>query len=258
MKKIITIILTAILFVAAAALGIDSVYRVDEVALEINYVSEDAKSEAAALKKELTELYKKQSVFRVNEEDSKEIFARFPYFRLTDFKKEYPDKLIVEATEDAEVFAVKQGEEYYILSLDGTILSVRNSPQNRSDGKDNVLIEGMEIAGDKGTVCQGEKFLKALPFLKELSIRFDGLRSNLVKVGYELKGGAIEQFNVKTREGVEIRVQKIEEFTQEKAEKVAQAYLGLQDVERLTGYIYATNGTDKVTVAYYPSEIPFE
>lgn len=258
MKKVITIILTVALFIAAAALGIDSVYRVGEVALEINYVSEEAKTEAEALEKELSELYGKQSIFRVKKEDAESVFARFPYFRLTDFKKEYPDKLVVEATEDAEVFAVKSGEKYYVLALDGTILSVRNSPQNRSDGKDNVLIEGVEISGERGELCQGEKINRALPFLKELSARLDGLRSNLVKVEYELKGGSIEQYNLVTREGVKIQVQKIQEMTSEKAEKVAKTYLGLEDSERLTGYIYATNGAEKATVAYYPTEIPFE
>lgn len=258
MKKVLTILLTVALFLAATALGIDNVYRVSEVSLEINYVSEEAKSEAESLEKELTALYEKQSSFRVKKEDAEEIFSKFPYFRLTDFRKEYPDKIIVEATEDAEVFAVKKGEEYYILSLDGTILSVRNTPSNRSDGRDNLLINGVEIEGEKGELCKGEKIEKLLPFLKELSKNLDGLRANIVEVGYELQGGSIEQFNVKTREGVQIKIQRIEEFTSEKAEKVAKTYLELADGERLVGYIYATNGVEKVTVAYYPTEIPFE
>ena len=110
MKKIITIVLTAVLFLSAVVLGINSVYRVTEVALEINFVSEDAKTEAEELKARLLETYDKRSVFEVKQEESDSIFAEFPYFRLTAFKKEFPNRIVVEATEDAEVFAVSAGE----------------------------------------------------------------------------------------------------------------------------------------------------
>ncbi len=258
MKKIITIILTVVLFVAATALGVNSVFRVDSIELKINYVSEDAKAEAELLRKELAELYEKESAFSVTALDSESVFAKYPYFRLTSFKKEYPNKLVIEASEDAEVFSVKSGENYYILALDGTILSVRKTAENRSDGKPNVLLNGIEISGEKGQPCIGEKLNRMLPLLQELSVRFDGLRSNLVEVNYSLKGGSIEQYDITTREGVVICVQRIDEFVAEKAEKISNLYFSLEDGERLKGYIYATNGAEKATVVYNPTEIFFE
>lgn len=258
MKKIITILLTLVLFLSATALGVTSVYRVEKLDLNIRFVSEDAKIEAESLRLELIKLYDKESVFTVKRETAESTFANYPYFRMTDFKIEYPNKLVVEAIEDAEVFSVKNGEEYYILGLDGTILSVRETPENRSDKKANVAITGMEISGAKGQPCIGEKINGILPLLKELSVRFDGLRSNLVSVEYQLLGGTIEQYDLFTKEGVVIRVRQAKEFVEEKAEKIANIYLSLKDDERLKGSIYVASGDGKTTVVYYPTEISFE
>ena len=260
MKKIITIVLTAVLFISAVVLGVNSVYRVTEVALEINFVSEDAKAEAEELKSRLLEVYDKRSVFEVAKEDSEEVFAQFPYFRLTAFEKEFPNRLVVEATEDAEVFAVSAGagKGYYILGLDGTILSIRETTLNRSDNAENILIEGVEISGEKGSVCVGEKFTKLLPFLKELSNGLNGLRSNVKKIEYRVYGGNVEQYDFTMWEGVTLSVQKVGEFVKEKANLVIQKYLALNDQELLGGYLYATNSQGKATVVYYPTEIPLE
>lgn len=257
MKKIITIVLTAILFVSAVTLGINSVYRISEVALEINYVSEDAKQEAEDLQARLSSVYDKRNIFTASEEDSENVFAEFPYFRLTEFRKEYPNKLVVEATEDSEVFAVANNTGgYCILSLDGTILSIRENSLNRSDGAPNILIEGVEVDGEKGAICSSEKITKLLPFLKELSACMDGLRANIIKIECALYGGNVEQYNFTMREGVRLMLQKADECVKEKASKVAEKYASLSDRELLGGYIYATNSAEKATVVYQANEIP--
>ena len=257
MKKFITIILTAILFISAVTLGVNTVYRVSEVGLEINFVSEEAKQEAEELQARLHTVYEKRSIFETAKEDAESVFAEFPYFRLTNFKKEYPNKIVVEATEDAEVFAVSNvAGEYFILALDGTILSVRESSLNRSDGAPNILIEGIEIAGEKGEVCTNEKLTKLVPFLKALSKNLDGLRANITKIEYTVYGGNIEQYNFSMREGVTLMLQKADEFVEEKANKVAEKYASLEDRELLGGYLYATNSAEKATVVYYPTESP--
>ena len=174
MKKIVTILLTVALFVTATALGVNSVYRVDTLDLNIRFVSEDAKMEAESLRAELVDLYEKESVFTVKQTDAESVFANYPYFRMTGFKKEYPNKLVIEATEDAEVFSVEKDGEYFVLALDGTVLSIRKTAENRSDGKPNVTIKGMEISGGKGEFCVGEKLNAVLPLLKELSTRLTG------------------------------------------------------------------------------------
>lgn len=255
MKKTITIILTALLFCAFSALGIDSVFRVEDVALEINVVSEDAKTEAQSLKRELLSIYEKNSIFSVDEKGAEEVLADFPYFRLTNFSKDYPNKLVVEVTEDAEVFAIQSQDEYYILGLDGTVLSKRTDPNNRSDGRENVFIEGVTVLAEKGEVCKTESIMKALPFLKTLSNRFNGLRSNIVKIVYE-KIGSNEQYTLYMREGLKIYVMRMDEFTTEKGDAIADAYLSMSDPARLSGSLFVTNTSEKVTIQALPNDLP--
>lgn len=250
MKKVITILLTVVLFAVAVILGCDSVFRVSELKLAVYPVSEEAQLEAEELKEKLESVYVNKSAFSAKGEDASEVFAQFPYFRLTGFEKEYPNKLVVKVTEDAEVFAVQSGEQYYVLGIDGTILSVRESSLNRSDGKNNVLVTGFEISGEKGERFQGERLALVFPLLQELSSRLGGLRSNLTEVSFSIQGGSIEEYCLQTTEGVRILVRKVDEFTKEKGQMIAETYSNLSDADRLTGVIFATNNESKATVVY--------
>ena len=139
-KKIITIVLTVIVFFTAAFLGVSAVYRVEEVTLVVKNVSSPALEEAAALRTVLEEAYLKKSTIKADDAAAKSAFENFAYFRLTGFEKDYPGRLVITATEDAEVYAVANGGNYVIYSGDGTKLSVRDSVKNRADGTDNLLV----------------------------------------------------------------------------------------------------------------------
>ena len=52
-KKVITIILTVLVFLSAALIGVANVFRVDDVVLETNVVSTEATAEAEQLRKDL-------------------------------------------------------------------------------------------------------------------------------------------------------------------------------------------------------------
>ena len=82
-KKIVTVILTAILFLSAALIGVANVYRVDSVVLNAGTVSSAARAEAEALKKELEEAYAGESSIFAGETVAKEIFEKYPYFRMS-------------------------------------------------------------------------------------------------------------------------------------------------------------------------------
>ena len=114
-RNVIAIILTALIFIAAALLGVSSVYRVSAVTLDVSVISEAAKGEADELQRKLAERYRDESIFFVEKQEAEEEFAAFPYFRMVSFKKTYPNRLVIQANEDAELFAVDRGNGYYIL-----------------------------------------------------------------------------------------------------------------------------------------------
>lgn len=119
-RNVIAIILTALIFIAAALLGVSSVYRVSAVTLDVSVISEAAKGEADELQRKLAERYRDESIFFVEKQEAEEEFAAFPYFRMVSFKKTYPNRLVIQASEDAELFAVDRGNGYYYLGGDGT------------------------------------------------------------------------------------------------------------------------------------------
>ena len=55
-KRVVTVILTVLIVLSAAVLGVANVFRVDSVIVNAPMVSDAAKAEAEALQKELNEI----------------------------------------------------------------------------------------------------------------------------------------------------------------------------------------------------------
>lgn len=247
MKKIVTIVLTVLVFLSAVFIGVSNVYRIDSVMVEANTYSQAAKSEAEQLQKDLKAGYAGENLLVADEEIALSVIAKYPYFRLTKFEKRHPDLLCIEVTEDAEVFAVKTANGYYILSQNGTILDIRADYKNRADGEENVVIQGGNPAGEVGQKVQGAGFDELLKMCIVMSEYLNGVRSNIWKILFDdvEDGGRIFLW---MREGVRINVMRPHLLTEEKAKMFTEKYLALSDEERLTGFIHATESFDETRV----------
>ena len=95
-KTVLTVILTALIVLSAAVLGVANVFRVDGVVVNAPMVSDAAKAEAEALQEELAMVYQGENTLFANEAKAEEVFAKYPYFRLTSFEKEFPNILVIE------------------------------------------------------------------------------------------------------------------------------------------------------------------
>lgn len=234
-KKIITIVLTVIVFFTAAFLGVSAVYRVEEVTLVVENVSSPALEEAAALRTVLEEAYLKKSTIKADDAAAKSAFENFAYFRLTGFEKDYPGRLVITATEDAEVYAVANGGNYVIYSGDGTKLSVRDSVKNRADGTDNLLVTSQteNLAADFETSS-------VFSFLKTLDALFGGIRGNVTQAELVQPASSEDSawLRVYFREGVQAAVYVPSAKAEDKAAALYECYTnGLSVAERTTGVI---------------------
>lgn len=258
-KNVLVIILTTLVFLSAVLLGFSSVYRIDDVFVCANTVSEEAKTEADALQKRLTEQYKEQSTFFADSAIAESVVAEFPYFRLTEVEKSYPNRLIVRVTEDEEVYAIpcdETAQSYYILGGDGTVLGIRADYNNRSDETGeakNVLITGLNVTGEKGAQIAGDERLSyVLAFCKKTAELLNGIRRNIVDV--EVTGASSEQtvtLKLNTREGVTIYVRNPSEQTEKKAEVAVNAYMGMSDPQRTKGMLTVFDGENGVQSTYF-------
>ena len=257
-KNVLVIVLTVLIFLSAAVLGVSTVYRVNTVAVRAPVVSEAAKAEAEELQKRLTAAYDKQSIFSVDDTLAKEIVAEFPYFNITGFEKKYPNRLVVEVTEDAEVYALEAGNgQYYILSIDGTILGLRENYKNRSDNADNLLLSGLTATGEKGKALAGDNCRPTLfPFLEKVSDLLGGIRRNVLSVKVLRPASAEEEtvFQLTTREGVNIYVRNPSTLTAQKAEIAIAQYMGLSAGQKLKGMLIVSDVLGEVIYDYHQTD----
>ena len=260
MKKVLVIILTALIVVSGAVLGIANVYRIDSVCVQAPTVSEQAKMEAEELKTRLEEAYHGENAWFATREFADQIIADFPYFRITSFEKAYPNRIVVEVTEDAEFFALptdETGEAYYILNMGGTVLDVRSDMKNRVDGYDNLLITGLSVTGEKGGMLTGDPlFETAVSLCGKLSTLFDGIRRNIVKIEVMKPTSSIEEsvLRVHMREGVILYVENPINKTEEKAQMAFDKYMGISSAQRLHGTIAVVDGDNGILAEYFQEE----
>ena len=266
-RNVLIIILTVLVFLSAAVLGVSTVYRVSEVTVDVATVSTEAQAEAQALQKELDAVYEKQSIFFLEQDSADEIVSRYPYFRITGFQKSYPNRLIVSVSEDEEVYALpcENGEDgYYILGADGTVLGVREDYNNRSDATGemkNVLITGLSVTGEKGGALSGDSALSyTLAFCGKLHELLGGIRRNIVTVEV-IKGGSAADtvaLRLTTFEGVKLYIRNPSLLTQEKAALAVEKYFALSDSERTNGMIAVLDINGELSAFYSAQDEFFE
>lgn len=268
-KKFLVILLTSLVFLAGAVLGVATVYRVDEICVDASTISDEAEAEAQDLQARLIAAYEKQSIFSAEATLAEEIIADFPYFRMSQFEKAYPNRIVVHVTEDVEVYAIENGAgQYYILGGDGTVLGIRDEYSNRSDetGKsNNLLVTGVSVTGQKGEIIRGdENVTSLLSFCQKVDGLLNGIRRNITAI--ELKKGGSSQetilLKLSTFEGVTIYINNPSVQTERKAEIAVNEYLGtgnvgLTDLQRTCGMLLVTvsDATGDVQTTYHDKDI---
>jgi hypothetical protein len=252
-KRVLTIFLTALLFLSAIILGCATVFRIDNVTMVATVISEESKDNVEQFREDLVELYKDKSIFSAKQRDMAGILNNYPYFQVAKFTKAYPDKIVITIEEEAEVYAVEnENGEYFILSATGTVLDIRSSGTNRLDNADNVYIKGLTLGGDKGGALSGDNCWDSIfLFCQVMDESLGGIRSNVLSV--ELLSRMPETFClIRMREGINIYVGNHFELTAEKAQKAMEEYMVLSDEERMTGRLTVHDIDGQVFVGYSP------
>jgi len=255
-KTIWVCVLTAVVFLSMVAVGIATVFRIDEVTLRPTIVSQAATEEIDVLHERLSAAYENESYFSADKKPAEKILKDFPYFRMTSFKKRSPNRIEITVTEDVEAYAVPvKGEDsrYYILGEDGVVLGVRDTYINRLDGASNLLITGLDVTGEKGKMLVGDDCVEELfAFCGVVSQSLGGIRRNVVSIEVLKMTSAAEEtfFRLTMKEGVRIYVGNPYVMTTEKAQAVIEKYLSLTDSERLTGRVAVSERAGELVIGY--------
>ncbi len=270
-KKALVIILTVLIFLSCCTLGFAAVFRIESVQVNPTTVSNDAKQEAQELQALLTEAYKSENTAFAKADKAKEIVNAFPYFRFIAFKKAYPNRVVVEVSEDAEVYAVaKDGEAqaYYILNAQGTILGIRDNYINRADttGQEyNVLLQGFLPTGDKGETLMGSgNYAGLFTVCQKADEVLGGIRGNVISANI-IGGFSAETVVIQliTREGVKLYLRNPFKNGEAQTEALIRFYLsedgqGLTDQQRTHGAVLVYETAEGMKCTYSDQDLPTE
>lgn len=254
-KKVMVVVLTALIFISASVLGVATVFRVKGVTVETSMVSAVAESEALEIKERLEKAYKKEGTLFLDDTAAKEIIKEFPYFRMTSFEKAYPDRIIVKIAEDAEVYAVAAGEEgYYLLNAQGEVLGLREDYANRFDKEPNLLIKGVTVGAQDGVLTGDDCYAPMLSLLKKADALLGGVRRNATEAEV-IRRTPETIVRIQMREGVELCIVNPQERAEEKAEFAINKYLSLTDAQRLGGCVIVSDSAGGIVADYTAEKI---
>ncbi len=248
-KKILTIVLTALLLLSMTVLGVSTVFQVETVTLSARLTS-NAGVTAESLQEEIATAYEKQSILSSNEKKAEKIVEKYPYLRLVSFKKSYPDKLTFTVVEESETYAVEGENGYAILNGAGVIVAMRKEANNREDKAPNLLLKGLTVTGKVGDTPTGDDAWSSMFSLcKAVDTALGSIRVNVVSAEVLMRAPQ-SVYLMTMREGVKIYVETPDTFTEEKGKAAIEKYLSLTDEERMKGRITVRTVAEK-TVAEY-------
>ncbi len=241
-KKLIVILCSVVVALAAAVLGFGVTMSVSDFKIEGTLYSEKAKEDALAVRDRLNDRIGTNLLFVDTEEVKEEFAGLYPYLTVLSVEKQFPDCICIRVEEKLEVYAVSyagaSGDVYCMLDKDGVVLSLNSVNENHVDGKPNVLLSGAEISEPKvGETVSGEALNRALKAAKLLHQRLGGLRSCIVSIEVKAPTSSSkdESLVLYTVEGVTLQMDNPGNLTELKAARLALSYTELSDTNKLFG-----------------------
>ena len=239
-KVILAPAVSFILLLLVILAGLNAVYTVTSVRANFCTFSEEGESEARELQEKLDSFVNKSEVF-LDLDDVRETVEQYPYFRVEEVRKNYPDKLELKITERKEAFAyLNKNGKYVILDEQGQLLREEASNVNRAGGK-NILLKSFDFEGG-GEVRYFEELIKIFTSFQEVLTE---ARANITSIELFVRGAAdyteIDYIRVQMREGVFFDILNPNVQPYEKAHLAVERYAGtgrfigngLTDVQRV-------------------------
>ncbi len=263
-KKVLIATFVAILLLAGAvAAALSFVFRVSAVRANFHVFSNEGRAEAVALQEELDSFIGKNTTFLKLSEVEERVKA-YPSFRVTHTEKKYPNVVEIEIHERREAFALQTATGYQIFDEDGIYLYDKQENVNRAGGENILLLVEGSATQDLfvSAIATGETaavgyFGEAVRAYQAFAQILTEVRTNVHAIALGCIGNTALSRNFYLRfamaEGMDIMIINPSCKAAEKATATAQAYLALEDGQRLKGEISITDieSTGEITVPDY-------
>lgn len=228
-KVILATTVSFVLLLLVILAGLNAVYTVTSVRPNFCTFSKEGEIEARELQEKLDSFVNKSTVF-LDLDDVRETVEQYPYFRVEEVRKHYPDKLELKITERKEAFAYRnQNGKYVILDEQGRLLREETSNVNRADGK-NILLEGFDFESG-GEARYLDELIKIFTVFQEVLAE---ARANVTSIEFE-KGAPsypeTDEIIIQMREGMVFRIRDPHNKANEKARLAVELYAGTGSFE---------------------------
>lgn len=244
-KRVLSIILSAVVLIAVIVMGVHFVFVVDSVVVYYEVLSEKGVEYSLEIQVGLEDAYRGKNILFVSEKEADSVLSKYPYVKSVSVRKIYPDKIAVYAEENPERFAVENSSgEYDMLDSEGNYLASRSENENYADSYRNILLEG--FGEYTASFNQSEAFKAAEAMCDYMHEVFGGVRTNLAGIKYVTPTTSVENsyFELSMTEGVIIRIFTPLSSTDEKCKAVVEKYLSLSPEDRLYGLITVVEKAD--------------
>ena len=256
--KRVLIFVTILFFITVLIFSSSMLFSVNEIEVKGSTIS-NSNEDVLSKTEDVVTLYKGKNYVFINENKiSKEIEASSPYVKVTNVKKVFPNKILVEVKERKEALCLVYNSAYYTLDEELVILKVESENKNNVDGLKNVELNLNVADFDEAELKAGNVLniydKNAFNYLKESVSKFLENRQNLESVTLEVKrdGTMYNRLTLLMREGVKFNIQKANDQTLLKLDKAFEFYKNLTMPHGNKGegeyFVYTMEATKEIVV----------
>lgn len=244
--------ISAVIFAGAVLLGGNTLFSVAEIRADYEISTDYYFLCAQEKQREIEQKYVGKNILFLSEEELAKEYENSGTLTVTSVTKQYPNVLLVKVSERPELFAVESGGVYYMMDGNGSCLRTSETNENVADGQPNFLISGLK-GTPSGDFSGDKNFSAAMTICKAMNEATGGIRSSLSSMKYvqPTADPADSEFIVSSKEGVKIRIFDPTRETAKKISGAMESYLSLSPQAKLSGEIYALDGTDGQVKIYY-------
>ena len=227
-KKLL-IFVTSLIFLVTLVVSFVTIFKVAEIELHVVEI-ENSNVELKESCVSVLENYKnKNLVFIKKSNVENELKSTSGYVKVVSLEKAYPNRLVISVEEREEAYTVKTGDKYAVLDKDFNVLAVKNENVNNLN-KSNVEIKSDLSNYDESLLVVGGAFKfyddSSTAILNTISPNIIIMRENLKSIFVNVKTDGQDNRFIRLTfvEGLEIEIDKVDEYTLEKLEKAFDYY----------------------------------
>ena len=227
-KKLL-IFVTSLIFLVTLVVSFVTIFKVAEIELHVVEI-ENSNVELKESCVNVLENYKNKNLIFIKKSNvENELKSTSGYVKVVSLEKAYPNRLVISVEEREEAYAVKAGDKYAVLDKDFNVLAVKNENVNNLN-KANVEIKSDLSNYDESLLVVGGAFKlyddSSTAILNTISPKIVEMRENLKSIFVNVKSDGQDNRFIRLTfvEGLEIEIDKVDEYTLEKLEKAFDYY----------------------------------